>query len=211
MPKRALTALALLSAAALPAGAVEVTANGGFMSEYLFRGIPQDDSSAMGGLDVTHQGFYLGTWGADVGEGLEVDFYGGYEGSVGDFSYGAGVTYYTYTDDFDDDYFEVNLSLGWKIFSIEAAIGEYENFDEPSQDYTYFAPKVEYKGFYALAGFFGDDFEGEHYEVGYASTFEPIGVDYGLSVIYSSDELLGEDSGSTSLVFSISKTFDLLK
>jgi hypothetical protein len=68
---------------------------------------------------------------------------------------------------------------------------------------------VDYKGFYGLAGFFGRDFEGEYYEAGYGSQFEPIGLDYRLSVIYSTDELSGEDSGDTSLVLSISKTFEL--
>jgi uncharacterized protein (TIGR02001 family) len=214
--------VALLCAVAGGAQAAEVTANIGYMSEYIFRGISQSDSSAMGGLDLKANGFYLGTWGADVGEGLEVDLYGGYNGSIGDVSFGIGGTYYTYTDDFDDDYQEVNLSLGYKIFSISAAIGEYDNFDGPtgdggegSLDYTYIAPRVDYKGFYGLVGMFSQDFDTTYYELGYGSQFEPIGLDYKVSLIYTDDTAIKDfeesDSGETSFVFSISKTFGLLK
>lgn len=211
MTNRALTGLALLCAATVPAHAVEVTANVGFMSEYIFRGTPQERSSAMGGLDLEASGLYLGTWAADVGEGLEVDLYGGYRGSVGDFNFGIGATGYFYTDDFDDDYTELNLSLGYGIFSIDAAFGRYGNFEESSLDYSWVAPKVEYNGFYGLVGIFGRDFDGEYYELGYGSTLDPIGVDWTIALIYSTDTLLGTDSGETSLTLSFSKTFELLK
>jgi hypothetical protein len=56
--QKALTSLAPCAAAAGPAHALELTANGGFMTEYIFREIPQDDSSAMGGLDLRHAGLY---------------------------------------------------------------------------------------------------------------------------------------------------------
>jgi hypothetical protein len=151
-----------------------------------------------------------------------VDLYGGYNGSIGDLNFGIGGTYYTYTDDFDDDYQEVNLSLGYKIFSIAAAIGEYDNFDGPdgdggegSLDYTYIAPRVDYKGFYGLVGLFSQDFDTTYYELGYGSQFEPIGLDYKVSLIYTDDTAIKDfeesDSGETSFVFSISKTFGLLK
>ena len=217
MAKHTLTksGIALLCVAAGGAQAVEVTANAGYMSEYIFRGISQSDSSAMAGLDVKANGFYLGTWGADVGQGLEVDLYAGYNGSLGDFTFGVGGTGYLYTDDFDDEYLEVNLSLGYKIFSISAALGEYDNFDGPTLDYTFIAPRVDYKGFYGVVGLFSQDFDTTYYEAGYGSQFEPIGLDYKVSVIYSDDTLIKDfedsDSGETSLVFSISKTFGLLK
>lgn len=215
MAKRVLTSsgVALLCTLAANAQAVEVTANIGYMSEYIFRGISQSDSSAMGGVDVKANGFYLGTWTADVEQGLEVDLYGGYNGTVGDFSYGIGGTGYFYTDDFDDDYTEVNLSLGYKIFSISAAIGEYENFDGPSLDYTYIAPRVDYAGFYGLVGMFSQDFDTTYYEAGYGSEFEPIAVSYKISLIYTDDTSITEstdsDSGETSLMLSVSKSFGL--
>jgi uncharacterized protein (TIGR02001 family) len=225
--KKSLLSLALCAAAAHDASALEVTANGGFMTEYIFRGVPQDDSSAMGGLDVKHEGFYAGTWAADVGQGLEVDLYAGYNGTIGDFTWGLGATGYYYTDDFDDTYQEANASVGWKIFSVSAAWGRYDNNEGtidggegavPNEelDYTFVAPRVDYKGFYGLVGIFGEDFDGEYYEAGYGSQFEPIGLDYKVSVIHSTDDLLGDTDGDgdedddTSLVLSVSKTFKLL-
>ncbi len=216
----AITGWALLCAAALPANAAEVSANVGYNSEYIFRGIPQSDSSVFAGLDASTGGFYVGTWAADVEQGLEVDLYGGYGGSIGEFSYGIGATAYLYTDDFDDTYKEINLSLGYGIFSISAAIGEYDNFKgTPSdggegfnekQDYTFFAPRIDYNGFYGLVGIFGDDFDGEYYEVGYGSTLEAIGVDWTVSYIHSTEDLLGDDDDN-SLIVSVKKSFTLFE
>ena len=58
--------------------AQEWSANLGFNSEYIYRGIPQKSSSAFGGVDFATGGFSAGVWTADVGEGLEVDLYGAY-------------------------------------------------------------------------------------------------------------------------------------
>lgn len=217
MAKRVLTTsgIALLCTLASNAQALDVTANVGYMSEYIFRGISQSDSSAMAGVDVTEGGFYAGTWAADVDEGLEVDLYAGYKGMLGDLSYGIGATGYLYTDDFDDDYTEVNLSLGYGIFSVSAAIGEYDNFDESTLDYTYIAPRVDYEGFYGLVGMFSQDFDTTYYEAGYGNQFESIGVDYKISLIYTDDTVIFDteesDSGETSLMLSVSKTFGLFE
>jgi uncharacterized protein (TIGR02001 family) len=103
--------------------AANFSANIGWNSQYLFRGIFQADSSAFGGLDFEQSGFYLGTWAADVDDGLEIDYYGGYGASIGELSLAAGATWYTYTSDFDDTYREFNLSAGWKWFTLDVAIG----------------------------------------------------------------------------------------
>ena len=114
----------------------EVSANIGWVSEYIYRGIHQDDSSAYAGIDYASDGgFYLGTWGADVGDGLETDLYFGYAGGE-DFTYKIGYTGYYYTDDFDDTYNEVNLGIGYGIFALDVAIGEWDGFGTPA-DYTF--------------------------------------------------------------------------
>jgi uncharacterized protein (TIGR02001 family) len=216
--KLLLTSIAFLCTSS--AWAVDITANGALVSQYIYRGIPQTDGKAAGqaGLDITQGGFYVGTWGStvddgdsDTNDGIEIDYYGGYKGSVGDFSYGAGVTWYTYTDKFDDEYLELNLTGGWKWFTVDAAIGEYDNFDGPTQDYQFYSLKGELNGFYALYGFFEDDFDGEYYEAGYGNTLTLADTDlfdYSFSVIYSSDDLLG-GSDDTNIVVGISKSFDL--
>ena len=201
---------ATLAAAATPALAVDLSANIGYNSEYIFRGIPQKTSSAMGGLDLEAGGFYLGTWGADVGDGLEIDYYGGYGFDLGPMSFGVGGTIYTYTGNFDDTYKEINLSAGWSFLTFDAAIGSYDNFGGPDLDYEYYSLTAEYNGFYGRVATFENDFDGTYYEAGYGNTLtvqETDLFDYAFAVIYSDSTMLG-GSSDTNFVFTLAKTFD---
>jgi uncharacterized protein (TIGR02001 family) len=194
----------LLASASL--AQAEWSANLGWASEYHFRGIFQHSSSASGGVDYETGGFYVGTWAADVGDGLEVDGYFGYGGEAGDFSYSIGYTGYFYTGDFDDTYQEVNLGAGFGILSLDVAVGQYDNFDGPTQDYTYYALTLAGEsGFYATAAGFSQDAEGEYLELGYGTTISEI--DLGIAVILANDDLVGEDDES--LIFTIGKSFDI--
>ena len=69
-------------AAAQNEGNVSLGAGIDIANDYYFRGIFQNSSSASGGLDYEQNGFYAGTWTADVGDGLEVDGYFGYGGEI---------------------------------------------------------------------------------------------------------------------------------
>ena len=112
--KKTLVALSL-AAMTLPALAQDkkapepdytITGNFGLFSDYRFRGISQTDlkPALQGGFDYAHKsGFYLGTWGSNVGAytsfdgaGLEIDFYGGYKFSLGDVGLDFGNLYYYY-------------------------------------------------------------------------------------------------------------------
>ncbi len=186
-----------------------LSANLGYNSEYVFRGIPQKSSSAFAGADFSMGGLYLGSWAADVGDGLEVDFYGGYGFSVGEFSLSVGGTWYTYTGDFDDDYLELNLGLGWRWFSFDAAIGEYDNFSGPTLDYQFYSATVTHEGWYGKFGTFSGDFDGNYYEAGYGAALEleeTYLLDYAIALIHSDSTLLGGES-DTNLVFTISRAF----
>lgn len=205
-------ATAFVSVAA-PAMA-DLSANVGYASEYYYRGIFQNESSASAGIDFEQNGFYAGAWTADVGDGLEYDVYGGYGLEFGDgFSVGVGVTGYYYTGEFDDTYEEINLTAGWKFISVSYSVGEYDNFDGASQDYDFLEVTVEYEGFYATYGEFGDDFDGDYIEFGYG--VELGGFDLGVAAIFSSDELSdqldsdGNPTESEALIFTLSKSFDL--
>ena len=201
--KKALSGLTLLL---LTANAqADFSANLGYMSEYHFRGILQKVSSVSGGLDYESGGFYVGTWAADVGDGLEVDGYFGYGADVGDVSLSIGYTGYFYTGDFDDTYQEINLSAGYGIVSLEVAIGEYDNFDGPTQDYTWYALTVEKDGFFGRYAGFSQDFDGEYIELGYGFTVAEL--DIGFSAILANDDLVGDDEEA--LVFTIGKSFEL--
>ena len=200
--KSAFVAIALLSAGIAQA---DWSANIGYMSEYHFRGILQKTSSTSGGIDYEQGGFYAGTWAADVGDGLEVDGYFGYGADVGDVSLSIGYTGYFYTGDFDDTYQEINLGAGFGLLSVDVAVGEYDNFDGPTQDYTYYALTLEKDGFYGTYAGFSQDADGEYLELGYGTTVSDI--DLGVSLIFANDDLIGDEDES--LIFTVGKSFDL--
>ena len=203
MTKRAgLTAALLLWGAAAQA---DFSANIGWASEYHYRGIFQASSSANGGLDFETGGFYAGTWAGDVGDCLEVDAYLRCGWEKGDFTYGIGYTGYYYTGDFDDTYQEINVNAGYGLLTFDVAVGEYENFTGPTQDYAYYAVTVEKNGFYGKYAGFTEDFDGEYVEIGYAATVA--GLDLGLMLIFANDDLVGE--AEESAVFTIGKSFDI--
>lgn len=124
-------AAVLVSSTALvsAASAAEVTANVGATTDYIWRGMTQNDggSSLSGGLDVDFgNGFYAGTWIGDTAAAAdptaetdygtqEVDFYAGYAGESGSVSYDVGYIAYTYPSsqsDADADFSELYVTLG---------------------------------------------------------------------------------------------------
>jgi len=189
--------------------AQEFSANIGWNSEYIYRGIPQKTSSAFGGADFEAAGFNLGVWGADVGDGIEVDYYGGYGFDVGDFSFSVGGTWYTYTGNFDDEYLEINLGASWYWLSLDVAIGQYDNFAGPTLDYQFYALSASHNGFYGKVGAFRQDFDGAYYEAGYGHALQVNDedlFDYSFALVYSDSTLLSGAS-DINLVLTLSKTF----
>lgn len=107
----AVFAMPLAATAQTPAPAAKAepeftfTANVGLFSDYRFRGFTQTDyqPAIQGGFDFAHKsGFYLGNWNSNVssalynGAPIEMDFYGGYKHSFGDFGLDVGMIYYYY-------------------------------------------------------------------------------------------------------------------
>jgi uncharacterized protein (TIGR02001 family) len=190
----------------------DLSGNLGYASEYHFRGILQKNSSASGGLDYESGGFYVGTWAADVGDGLEVDGYFGYGTEVGDFGLSVGYTGYFYTGDtFDDTYQEINLGASFGILSLDVAVGKHD-LDEDihgatgDEDYTFVSLTLEDdSGLYGTLGSFSQDLDGEYLELGYGTTVAEI--DLGVALIFANDDLVGD--AEESIVFSIGKSFDL--
>ena len=189
------------------AAAQDFSANFGYNSEYIYRGIPQNTSSAFGGLDVEAGGFSAGAWAADVGDGIEIDYYGGYGFEMGELGFSIGGTWYTYTGDFDDEYLELNLGASWRFLSFDAAIGEYDNFAGPTLNYQFYSVTASHNGLYGKIGTFEDDFDGAYYEAGYGGTLT-VGdtdlFDYAVALIHSDSTLLGGDS-DTNIVFTLTK------
>ena len=103
-----------------------ISYNIGYMSEYWYRGVYQAESSVSFGADLEVGNFYAGTWWADVDKGMEYDIYAGYNFSMGPADMYLGVTGYYYSDNFDDDYEEVNFGIAMGNLAIDAAVGEYK-------------------------------------------------------------------------------------
>jgi hypothetical protein len=229
--KKAISCLAILGATTTSAPSqAEVSANFGWASEYVFRGVFQEESSAFAGIDYVHDsGFYLGAWGADVGIGNEIDYYFGYAGGE-DLTYKIGYTLYTYTSDsypndfFDDAYSEINLGIGYGIFALDHAIGEWDGAPfGRSLDYDFTSITITPpKGPYFKIGVWGDEYEelwqfpnlkspaggdGDYLEIGYSYTLEEPAVDLSVTWTRSSDLVVTEGStGDYALVFGIKKT-----
>jgi len=202
----------LMSFGFVPAVAMaDLSANVGMVSDYVFRGIFQSASSAFAGIDYEDDsGFYIGAWGADVSNGLETDLYFGYGSEIGDITWGVGFTGYYYTDTFDETYTELNLSLGYGMFSLDVAIGDYDIPDPTGDDYTFISLTFELpSGPYFTYASFGDEFTGDYIEVGYG--FEWQGVDLSIAYITSDDLAVsqGNPLADHTLVFGISKSFAL--
>ncbi|MCW8832929.1 MAG: TorF family putative porin [Colwellia sp.] len=216
--KKSLLSIALTSALATSAfvstqaSAVEgLSANAAVVSQYFFRGIAQTTTaSASAGVDYEVGNFSVGTWAADVQDGIEIDFYGAYGNELENgLGYSLGFTSYQYTGDFDSAYNEVNLGLSYDFLSVSYNIGQHDEdaglgIDE--SDYDFLSLTAEYEGFYATYGTWGKDFDGDYVEVGYGA--EVSGFDLGVALIVNSKELDVETAeGDETLVFSISKSF----
>lgn len=232
MQKKILLTTAFALTGSLPAIAMaDLSANVGWVSEYIYRGVYQEDSSAYGGIDFeSDSGFYAGIWGADVGVGLETDLYFGYSGGGDNFGYSIGWTGYYYTEDdpptsaepgFYDTITEINLGVSFGIFALDHAIGEEDGWGSPT-DYTFttitISPEV---GPYYSFNTFGDQYSGEYFEIGYG--WELAELDLSVAFMYAYDVpsagspdpeyalLLSEDVGyaETALTFGISKSFSI--
>ena len=200
---------AVVSTQASATGIEGLSANVGAVSQYIFRGIEQTSTaSASAGLDYQLGNFSVGTWAADVDDGLEIDFYGSYAFElVNGLGLSAGFTTYQYTGDFDSAYNEVNLGLSYGMFSVSYNIGQQEEdtgLGIAEADYDFLAVTVEHEGFYGTYGTWGDEIDGDYIELGFGT--EVASFDLGVALIANSKEL-NKGKADESLVFSIGKTF----
>lgn len=217
---KSLVAGAVLAASTLVSGAAMAgaSANIGMVSDYYFRGIDQGTgATASAGLDYDTNGIYVGTWAADVGQGIEYDLYAGYAGEYQGFSYDIGYYTYNYTNDaFDSTYQEGALTVGYGPISASYVVGSHDkrpSVPQPKQDYTFASVTAEYKSVYVTFGSWGKDMKGSYVEAGYNTTIGD--WDATLSLINSDKDLAGMTDangsavGDTSIVLSVSKSIDL--
>ncbi|EMR13510.1 hypothetical protein MPL1_04692 [Methylophaga lonarensis MPL] len=124
--------LSALPAAAESTSPHSLTANVGLFSQYVFRGITfsNEDPAIQGGFDYAHDsGWYAGVWATNleqdenVGNSIEVDFYGGYYHQfTDDFAMDVGLLQFYYPDrkKFNGQRFdttEAYAAATWKWFT----------------------------------------------------------------------------------------------
>lgn len=134
MLRKKLLAAAVVSAFALP-GAVlaeeaasphSLTGNLTFTTDYVFRGVSQtnEDAAVQGGFDYAHSptGLYVGTWASNVSfppGSLELDVYGGWTRTWGDFGVNVGLLHYDYPGNSALNTDELYVGGSWKWFTLK--------------------------------------------------------------------------------------------
>lgn len=141
------------------AASAEISANVAIQSDYVWRGISQnqEDPSIQGGFDYAHEsGFYVGIWGASVDyggdESTEMDVYAGWST-------------------------ELENGLGVDLGIIEYT---YHGGPQATGDFTEYLVSLSYRGF-GISYFIGDEFD-DNIEVSFGHDFEngvSIGATYG--------------------------------
>ncbi len=181
-----------------------IAGNIALTSDYRFRGISQTDESpaVQGGFDTSFEpGFYLGSWGSsvdfsesdnDTGHygSLELDYYGGWRGPIGDSDFGidVGYLYYDYPGDTVDpkgDYQEVSLKGSWK--GLVLGVNYSDDYYAETGEFWYYAADYSYSFMDELAlglhvGY--NDFENDK-DVTFLTNDADEYTDYSVSLTYT--------------------------
>lgn len=148
----ALPGFAQTAAPAAPEPDYTLTANVGLFSDYRFRGISQTNKNPaiQGGFDFAMKnGLYLGNWNSNVdsamynGANIEMDFYGGYKATFGDFGIDVGGLYYYYpgsgangTNKIDN--FELYVGGSWGPLTAKYSYAVTDFFGIPNSSGAYY-------------------------------------------------------------------------
>ena len=140
------------STAAAPEPDYTISGNLGIFSDYRFRGISQTNKNPaiQGGVDFSMKnGLYLGNWNSNVDSGLynganiEMDFYGGWKTTFGDFGLDVGGIYYYYpgsgaggTNKIDN--FELYVGGSWGPLTLKYNYATTDFFGVPNSSGAYY-------------------------------------------------------------------------
>ncbi|MDR1854629.1 MAG: TorF family putative porin [Azoarcus sp.] len=234
MQKRIL-ATALAAALALPVvaqaddAALPISANLTLASEYAFRGVTQTDErpALQGGFDYKHSsGLYVGTWGSNISwidngkSSLEIDFYGGYAPTFGDFGLDVGVLRYQYPGSKHPKAHttEGYVGVSWKFLSFKYSHAFTKLFGiEKSKGSDYLDLSADYeiiKGLTLNAHFGKQYVDGptdnyKDWKLG--ATYSYGGFDFGLHYVDTDidkhNNFADEDDADARVIFSITKSF----
>ena len=231
------------AADAAPAPEHTFTSNVTLASEYIYRGIGQTNRkpAIQGGFDYAHSsGLYAGVWASNVSwlsdqapnvgkisNSIEMDFYGGYKGAVGDFGYDVGLLQYYYPGDYPAGFNNPNTLEGyvagsWTFLTLKYSHSFSDLFGWPgSKNSGYLDLTANYElvptvnlvahiGRQKVNGSTSGDASYTDYKLGVTKDFS--GTVLGLSYIgtNASNEyvsLLNKDLGKDRVLFTITRTF----
>ena len=213
-------AAAMTAGFAAPASA-DVSANAGFVTDYIYRGSALGGAGAYVGADYEASGFYAGVWAIDdggAGDGTEIDYYLGYGMEHGDFSWGIGATAYTYTSSSDQE-LEFGLNLDYMGFGTNIYIGTDNNNDTEDSDYLFYDLYWSGEVFGVTFGHFEQDedldkgFTDDNYNyLEVSAGGEVAGLDMAVSAgrqfSIKSGGTAGTSIGTDYIVLDVSKSFD---
>ena len=198
----------IAAAMLLPTAQAQVSANVAIQSDYVWRGISQnqEDPSIQGGFDYAHEsGFYVGVWGASVDfggpESTEFDVYGGWSTELENgLGIDVGVIEYTYHGGdgaSDANFTEAYVGLSYAGFGAYYYAGdEFDDLIEISYGY-------DFESGFSVAATYGDYDAYSYYNVGVSTEVGGIGLD----LTYWDTDVDNDDLADGRAVFTISKEF----
>ena len=233
------------AADAAPAPEHTFTSNVTLASEYIYRGIGQTNRkpAIQGGFDYAHSsGLYAGVWASNVSwlsdqapnvgkisNSIEMDFYGGYKGAVGDFGYDVGLLQYYYPGDYPAGFNNPNTLEGyvagsWTFLTLKYSHSFSDLFGWPgSKNSGYLDLTANYElvptvnlvahiGRQKVNGSSSGDASYTDYKLGVTKDFS--GTVLGLSYInttaatnWYTNPTSNKDMGKDRILFSITRTF----
>lgn len=245
-PTRLILAVAL-AASAVPASAqgtapepdYSITANVGLFTDYRFRGISQTNKNPaiQGGFDFSMKnGIYLGNWNSNIdsagfaGSNIEMDFYGGYKATFGEFGVDVGVIYYYYPGSEPTvDNTEIYVGGSWGPIAVKYyyAVSDFFSLpDSKGSNYIILSASHDFGGGFGINGSIGyQSLKGgaaitqingsvvsdiTDYKIG--GTYDLDGWIFGLSYVTTNRDIAGWTSPQKNIsngtgVLSVSKSF----
>ncbi len=192
--------------AAEPASPHTLTANVGFYSDYVFRGLGYAKNGAIqGGMDYSHaSGFFAGVWGSNVNDyqigglqdptvagaknnNLEIDLYAGYIRELAkDLTMNVGVLQFIYPHNAKNssgkaaDTTELNAALTYKFATVKANYQVSDSYGLPNSDGSYY---LEAGIVYPVAQMPGLNLTARIGNMKYVSPYSPLDyTDWGIGV-----------------------------
>jgi uncharacterized protein (TIGR02001 family) len=172
--KKTMLATAALSTMAMgvaPVAVAEIAASATISSSYLWRGYDLGTGTPALSADLVYSegGFYGGLWlsSGDAVNGTEYDFFAGYGGSVGDFSYDIGYATYMYPTGTSEN--NKAGELAEYIYSVGYGPVSLTVFDDVDSDYTYTTVGYDIADFSLMYGAHSNGLnEQENFDVTYS-------------------------------------------